>query len=48
MATFLVFLVVIYFQGFAVQLLLTNQQVKGYTAKYPIKLFYTSNTPIIL
>lgn len=47
-STFLVFLIVIYFQGFAVQLPLASQRVKGYTTKYPIKLFYTSNTPIIL
>ena len=47
-ATVLVFLVVIYFQGFRVDLLIKNQQVRGAQQSYPIKLFYTSNMPIIL
>merc|ERR1711920_1189250 len=36
-ATVLVFFIVIYFQGF-----------RGHQGSYPIKLFYTSNIPIIL
>eukprot|EP00408_Alexandrium_pacificum_P005743 CAMPEP_0171238450 /NCGR_PEP_ID=MMETSP0790-20130122/43479_1 /TAXON_ID=2925 /ORGANISM="Alexandrium catenella, Strain OF101" /LENGTH=472 /DNA_ID=CAMNT_0011704815 /DNA_START=46 /DNA_END=1464 /DNA_ORIENTATION=+ len=47
-ATVLVFFVVIYFQGFRVDLNVKNQKVRGQTGSYPIKLFYTSNTPIIL
>jgi len=47
-ATVLVFFVVIYFQGFRVDLAVKNQKVRGQMGTYPIKLFYTSNTPIIL
>jgi len=48
MATVLVFLVVIYFQGFRVDLPVTNTRQRGQKGQYPIKLFYTSNIPIIL
>lgn len=48
MATALVFVIVIYFQGFRVDLPIQNKNVKGQAGSYPIKLFYTSNTPIIL
>lgn len=48
MATLLVFLIVIYFQGFRVELNLTHKKASGAEQKYPIKLFYTSNIPIIL
>lgn len=41
-------LVVIYFQGFRVELQLKNKRVRGQTYPYPIRLFYTSNIPIIL
>jgi protein transport protein SEC61 subunit alpha len=44
----LVVLVVIYFQGFRVELPLKNKRTRGQTYPYPIKLFYTSNIPIIL
>jgi len=47
-ATVLVFLVVIYFQGFKVDLPVKYQKVRGQQGNYPIKLFYTSNIPIIL
>merc|ERR1711907_452990 len=47
-ATILVFFVVIYFQGFRVDLQVKNAKVRGQMGSYPIKLFYTSNTPIIL
>merc|ERR1719236_342748 len=47
-ATILVFFVVIYFQGFRVDLAVKYQKVRGQVASYPIKLFYTSNIPIIL
>merc|ERR1712166_1627642 len=48
LATILVFFVVIYFQGFRVDLPVTYQRVRGQQGSYPIKLFYTSNIPIIL
>merc|ERR1711972_886601 len=47
-ATVLLFFVVIYFQGFRVDLAVKNTKVRGQQGSYPIKLFYTSNTPIIL
>jgi protein transport protein SEC61 subunit alpha len=49
MATIIVFLVVIYVQGFRVDLPLKHQRARGYSdTRYPIKLFYTSNIPVIL
>merc|ERR1712031_21728 len=48
LATVLVFFIVIYFQGFKVDLGVKYQKVRGQQGSYPIKLFYTSNIPIIL
>lgn len=48
LATLVVFLIVIYFQGFRVEIPLKSQKQRGMTTNYPIKLFYTSNIPIIL
>jgi protein transport protein SEC61 subunit alpha len=48
LATTLVFFVVIYFQGFRIELQMKHSKVRGQMNSYPIKLFYTSNTPIIL
>lgn len=48
MATVLVFAVVIYFQGFRVDLPIKSARFRGQYSSYPIKLFYTSNIPIIL
>jgi protein transport protein SEC61 subunit alpha len=48
LATVLVFLVVIYFQGFRVDLPVKYAKQRGQQGSYPIKLFYTSNIPIIL
>uniref|UniRef100_A0A7S3PL94 Translocon Sec61/SecY plug domain-containing protein n=1 Tax=Aplanochytrium stocchinoi TaxID=215587 RepID=A0A7S3PL94_9STRA len=48
LATVLVFCIVIYFQGFRVDIPLKSQRQRGMQATYPIKLFYTSNIPIIL
>jgi len=49
MATVVVFMVVIYFQGFRVDLPVKYQKQRGLRPdSYPIKLFYTSNIPIIL
>jgi protein transport protein SEC61 subunit alpha len=48
LATVVVFFVVIYFQGFQVNLPISFLRNRGQNGTYPIKLFYTSNTPIIL
>lgn len=48
MATVVVFGIVIYFQGFRVDLPVKSNRVRGAQGTYPIKLFYTSNIPIIL
>ena len=47
-ATVIVFLVVIYFQGFRKEIKIASKQIPGYYMTQPIKLFYCSNTPIIL
>jgi len=48
LATILVFLVVIYAQGWKVELPLVSHKIRGVTQNHAIKLFYTSNFPIIL
>jgi protein transport protein SEC61 subunit alpha len=48
LATVVVFLVVIFFQGFRVDLPVASKNQRGQQGTYPIKLFYTSNMPIIL
>merc|ERR1712196_226204 len=48
LATVAVFMIVIYFQGFRIDLPIKSKVMRGYTGNYPIKLFYTSNMPIIL
>lgn len=48
LATILVFAIVIYFQGFRVDLPIKSARYRGQYSSYPIKLFYTSNIPIIL
>ena len=48
LATILVFVVVIYFQGFRVDLPVKYTKSRGQESTFPIKLFYTSNIPIIL
>eukprot|EP00735_Rhodelphis_limneticus_P000396 TRINITY_DN1063_c0_g1::TRINITY_DN1063_c0_g1_i1::g.29884::m.29884 TRINITY_DN1063_c0_g1::TRINITY_DN1063_c0_g1_i1::g.29884 ORF type:complete len:474 (-),score=163.85,sp/Q54XK2/SC61A_DICDI/76.45/0.0,SecY/PF00344.15/4.8e-96,Plug_translocon/PF10559.4/3.8e-17 TRINITY_DN1063_c0_g1_i1:566-1987(-) len=48
LATAVVFMVVIYFQGFRVDLPVKFSRSRGQQGSYPIKLFYTSNIPIIL
>ncbi|GMI44728.1 hypothetical protein TrCOL_g7743 [Triparma columacea] len=47
-ATALIFVVVIYFQGWRVDLPVKYAKYRGQQGSYPIKLFYTSNMPIIL
>ncbi|KAK1321771.1 hypothetical protein QJS10_CPA03g01343 [Acorus calamus] len=48
LSTVLVFLIVIYFQGFRIVLPVRSKNARGQQGSYPIKLFYTSNMPIIL
>lgn len=50
LATIIVFCVVIYFQGFRIELPVQNIRARkqAFVSNYPIKLFYTSNIPIIL
>jgi len=48
LATAVVFVIVIFFQGFKIDLPIKHERQKGVTGTYPIKLFYTSNMPIIL
>lgn len=48
LATVFVFIIVIYFQGFRVNLPIKHKRINGHHSNYPIKLFYTSNIPIIL
>jgi len=46
-ATMVIFVIVIYVQGFRIDLAVKNQKERS-VGTYPIKLFYTSNIPIIL
>ncbi|KAF6135399.1 hypothetical protein GIB67_027273 [Kingdonia uniflora] len=39
---------IIYFQGFRIDLPVRSKTVRGQQGSYPIKLFYTSNMPIVL
>ncbi|KAF3451319.1 hypothetical protein FNV43_RR07414 [Rhamnella rubrinervis] len=48
LATILIFLIVTYLQGFRVVLPVRSKNARGQQGSYPIKLFYTSNMPIIL
>ena len=47
LATILIFFLVIYLQGYRVELKLVHKKYRGYENKYPIKLFYTSNISVI-
>lgn len=48
LATFLVFFLVVYLQGFRYEIPVRSTRQRGPYGLYPIKLFYTSNTPIML
>lgn len=48
LSTIIIFLIVIYFQGWRVDLPVRSRRARGTQHSYPIKLFYTSNMPIIL
>ncbi|KAK0551973.1 translocon subunit [Tilletia horrida] len=47
-ATLVVFLVVIYLQGFRIEIPVKSNKFRGQRGTYPVKLFYTSNMPIML
>lgn len=47
-ATILIFLVVIYFESMRVEIPVSYSEHRGFRGKYPIKLLYTSNIPVIL
>lgn len=48
LATLLVFIAIIYLQGFRVEIPVKSNRVRGQQGTYPVKLFYTSNMPIML
>lgn len=48
LSTILIFMVAIYFSGFKVDLPVRSKRTRGQQSNYSIKLFYTSNMPIIL
>ncbi|MFQ6086997.1 MAG: preprotein translocase subunit SecY, partial [Candidatus Bathyarchaeia archaeon] len=45
--TIAVFLIVIYFEGIRVELPMSHASYRGYRGRYPIKLLYVSNLPVI-
>ncbi|KAK9473599.1 SecY subunit domain-containing protein [Dipodascopsis tothii] len=47
-STVAVFLVVVYLQGFRVEIPIKSNRTRGPYGAYPIRLFYTSNLPIML
>ena len=47
-ATLLIFALVIYLQGFRVEIPVKSLKMRGQQGSYPVKLFYTSNMPIML
>jgi len=46
-ATIITFIVIIYMQGVRVELPMTYAGYKGFRSRYPIKLLYVSNLPVI-
>lgn len=46
-STIVMFAIIIYFQGFRVNVPVKSSRYRGQIGSYPIKLFYTSNMPII-
>ena len=48
LATLLVFFAVVYLQGFRIELPMKSTRQRGPYGLYPIRLFYTSNIPIML
>ncbi|MCW4016363.1 MAG: preprotein translocase subunit SecY [Candidatus Bathyarchaeota archaeon] len=46
-ATVIIFIVVIYLEGVRVELPISHANYRGFRGKYPIKLLYVSNLPVI-
>jgi len=46
-ATIIVFIIVIYMEGIKVELPISHANYRGFRGKYPIKLLYVSNLPVI-
>jgi protein transport protein SEC61 subunit alpha len=42
------FAIVIYLQGFHIEIPVKSNRFRGQCGSYPVKLFYTSNMPIVL
>jgi protein transport protein SEC61 subunit alpha len=47
-ATVLIFALCVYMQGWRVELMIKLQKARGLEQRYPVKLLYTSNMPIVL
>jgi protein transport protein SEC61 subunit alpha len=47
-STLAIFAVVIYLQGFRIEIPVKSNRYRGQRGSYPVKLFYTSNMPIML
>jgi len=47
-STVVIFAAVIYLQGFRIEILVKSNRFRGQRGAYHIKLFYTSNMPIML
>ncbi|KAH6895080.1 protein transporter [Coprinopsis sp. MPI-PUGE-AT-0042] len=47
-STAVIFAVVIYLQGFRIEIPVKSNRFRGQRGTYPVKLFYTSNMPIML
>lgn len=47
-ATAAVFAAIIYLQGFRIEIPIKSNRFRGQRGSYPVKLFYTSNMPIML
>ena len=48
LSTIVIFAVVIYLQGFRIEIPVKSNRFRGQRGTYPVKLFYTSNMPIML
>jgi preprotein translocase SecY subunit len=46
-ATIIIFIIIIYLQGIRIELPMTYAGYKGFRSRYPIKLLYVSNLPVI-
>ena len=46
--TTVVSIVILYFQGFRIEIPVKYQKVRSMQTSYPVKLFYTGNTPVVL